>query len=186
MSLKSNWIDFLYRSASQTKKVRTLLTPLGTLIFGLFIYIFIYIANQVDKFFKLPKIFTFPLNIYISLPIIILGLLITGWSVFHFLKVKGTPVPINPPPKLVNTGPYALTRNPMLTGIFFLMFGIGFIMNSFSLIFIFTPIFMIINAWELKMIEEPELSKRLGEKYDDYKNKTPMFIPGFKFILRNK
>ena len=35
-----------------------------------------------------------------------MGVIIAGWSVFHFLKVKGTPVPLNPPPKLVDTGPY--------------------------------------------------------------------------------
>ena len=185
MGLKSKWIDFLYNAATTTKKSRTLLTPVGAIIFGFFISIFIYTANQFDKFFNLPKIFTFPLNIFISIPIIFLGLYITCWSVFHFLKVKGTPVPVNPPPKLVNTGPYAHTRNPMLTGIFFLMFGIGFLIDSISLIFIFTPFFMLINAWELKMIEEPELSKRLGEKYDDYKNKTPMFIPGLKFIFKS-
>jgi len=184
MGLKSRWIDFLYRSATNTKKSRTLLTPVGAFIFGLFIFIFVYIALQFDKFLKLPKIFMFPLNLYISIPLLLLGLLITGWSVLYFLKEKGTPVPVNPPPKLVNTGPYAYTRNPMLTGIFLLMFGIGSFISSFSLIFIFTPLFILINTWELKMIEEPELSRRLGEKYDEYRNKTPMFIPGIKFIFK--
>jgi protein-S-isoprenylcysteine O-methyltransferase Ste14 len=167
MSLKSKWIDFLYKSATATKKTRTLLTPVGALIFGFFLFIFVYAAIQFDNFLKLPGMFT-----------------ISGLSIVYFLKVKGTPVPVNPPPKLVNTGPYRYIRNPMLSGIFFLMFGIGFLIDNFSLIFIFTPLFMLINAWELKMIEEPELSRRLGKKYDDYKNITPMFIPGTKFFLK--
>jgi len=33
---------------------------------------------------------------------------------------------------------------------------------------------------ELKAIEEPELEKRLGKKYLEYKKKMPMFIPWLK------
>jgi len=90
--------------------------------------------------------------------------------------VKGTPVPFNPPPTLVMTGPYKFIRNPMLSGVFLLLFGLGFAINSLSLIVLFTPLFILANVWELKEIEEPELVKRLGEEYVAYQQRTPMFI----------
>jgi len=99
------------------------------------------------------------------------------WSILHFIKVKGTPVPFNPPPKLVITGPYAYVRNPMLSGMFILLFGFGILFNSISLVFIFTPIFILLNFLELKAIEEPELEKRLGKDYSKYKKRVPMFFP---------
>ena len=68
----------------------------------------------------------------------------------------------------------------MLTGVFLFLFGIGFGLNSISLVLVFTPLYVLINAWELKNIEEPELVKRLGNEYIDYRRKTPMFIPGRK------
>jgi protein-S-isoprenylcysteine O-methyltransferase Ste14 len=68
----------------------------------------------------------------------------------------------------------------MLTGIFLLLFGIGVTIGSISLILIFTPLFILVNTWEVKQIEEPELVRRLGEKYLRYRNKTPMFIPKIK------
>jgi protein-S-isoprenylcysteine O-methyltransferase Ste14 len=108
------------------------------------------------------------------------GIAFTAWSSFHFVKVRGTPVPFNPPPKVVKSGPYRYARNPMLTGVFLILFGIGFGVNSVSLVFLFTPLFVLINVWELKKIEEPELMKRLGNDYVEYRNKTPMFLPGFK------
>ena len=114
------------------------------------------------------------------------GFFFVGWSVLFFLKAKGTPVPVNPPPKLVITGPYAYSRNPMLTGIFFLMFGTGFWISSFSLVLIFTPLFILTNVLELKKIEEPELEKRFGQEYTDYKKKTPMFIINLKFAHKMK
>ncbi len=124
------------------------------------------------------------INIVISLPVITIGAFLGIWSLIHFFKVKGTPVPFNPPPKLVTSGPYAVVRNPMLSGFFIALFGIGILLNSVSLIFIFTPIFILLNIIEIKIIEEPELEKRLGKEYIDYKKKTPMFIPGLKFKMR--
>ena len=66
------------------------------------------------------------------------------------------------------------------TGVFLLLFGIGFIVNSASLVFFFTPLYVLINVWELKKIKEPELIKRLGDEYIEYQRRTPMFIPGFR------
>jgi protein-S-isoprenylcysteine O-methyltransferase Ste14 len=106
------------------------------------------------------------------------------WSVQNFFKAKGTPVPFNPPPQLVTTGPYAYTRNPMLTGVFSLLFGFGVLFGSVFLLIVFTPLFIFINFWELKSIEEPELEKRLGEEYIEYRKRTPMFFPGFGIIFK--
>jgi len=66
----------------------------------------------------------------------------------------------------------------MLTGVFLLLFGIGFAIKSPSLVLIFTPLYVLVNFWELRKIEEPELIKRLGEDYLTYRERTPMFIPG--------
>jgi protein-S-isoprenylcysteine O-methyltransferase Ste14 len=186
VSLKTKWIDFLYKVATGSKKVRNLFTPIGATLYALFTALFVVLALQVDKFLKLPKLFPKSLNVIFSLPILLLALFIMGWSVLNFLKVKGTPVPFNPPPRLVTTGPYAYVRNPMLTGIFILLFALGILFGSVSLIFLFTPLFIFINVWELKSIEEPELAKRLGEEYLEYKKRTPMFIPGFRVKSKRK
>ena len=173
-------INIFYKVATGSKKVRNLLTPVGAIFFGLFITLFVLLALQLDQLLKLPRLFSKPFNIIFALPLLFPGLSLIGWSVLHFLKVRGTPVPFNPPPQLVATGPYAYARNPMLSGVFLLQFGFGILINSFSFTFIFTPLFIALNVWELKAIEEPELTKRLGEDYLEYKNKTPMFIPNLR------
>jgi len=68
----------------------------------------------------------------------------------------------------------------MLSGVFILMFGFGILFRSISLVFIFTPLFILFNFLELKAIEEPELEKRLDKEYFEYKKRVPMFIPKFK------
>jgi len=177
MSLRTKWIDLLYNVATGTKGVRTLLTPIGAIFFALFTGLFIFLSLQVDRLLGLSGLLPIPLNIILSLPVLSLGLFLSLWSILHFRRVKGTPVPFNPPPKLVTTGPYAHARNPMLTGVFIMLFGLGAMFGSVSLVFIFTPLFILVNVMELKAIEEPELGKRLGEEYLEYKKRTPMFVP---------
>jgi len=160
------------------------MTPIGATFYAAFTALFVVLALQLDKLLKLPKLFIQPLNIILSLPIFSIALFLMGWSVLYFLKVKGTPVPFNPPPSLVTTGPYAYVRNPMLTGVFALLFGFGILFGSLSVIFIFTPLFILVNVWELKAIEEPELVKRLGEEYVEYRKRTPMFFPGL--LIKHK
>ena len=178
MRFRTRWIDLLHRAATGTKKTRKLLTPIGVTIFGGFTALFVFAAILVDRLLNLPRLLPEGARLPVSIPMIAVGLAVTAWSAFHFLKVRGTPVPFNPPPKVVNTGPYRYARNPMLSGVFLFLFGIGFIVNSVSLVFFFTPLYVLINVWELKKIEEPELIKRLGNEYIEYRNHTPMFIPG--------
>ena len=177
MDIRDRWIRLLYRVATGTRKTRTLLTPIGIVIFGVFTSLFVILAVLVDRWLSLLWPLSTGLSLIIATPLIAIGASVTAWSAFHFLKVKGTPVPFNPPPTLVMTGPYSFVRNPMLTGVFLLLFGIGFAIKSLSLVVLFTPLFVWANVWELNEIEEPELVKRLGEDYVTYQRRTPMFLP---------
>jgi len=180
MGFRESWINFLHRAATGTKKTRTLLTPIGVAIFGVFTALFVFAAIIVDRLLHLPRLLPDGARFPLSIPVMAVGVAVTAWSAFHFLKVKGTPVPFNPPLQVVKTGPYRYARNPMLTGVFLFLFGVGFGVNSVSLVFFFTPLFVLINVWELKQIEEPELMKRLGDEYIEYRRQTPMFLPTFR------
>jgi protein-S-isoprenylcysteine O-methyltransferase Ste14 len=182
MPIKTTWINIFYKVATGSRTVRNVFTPIGAIFFGLSIFVFVVMALHVDRLLGLNDIFPGRLNIILSAPSFLLAFFLIGWSVQNFLKLKGTPVPFNPPPQLVTSGPYACTRNPMLTGVFALLFGFGIFFGSVSLLFVFTPLFILLNVWELKAIEEPELVKRLGEEYVEYRKMTPMFFPSFRSI----
>ena len=170
-------IEFFYKVATSSRRMRTLLTPVGVFIFFSLILLFIVVSLQVDKFLGLAKLLPASLNIIMSVPILAIGLFLMLWSNLNFIKAKGTGVPFNLPPKLVTSGPYAYIRNPMITGVCILLFGLGILFRSISLVFVFTPLFILLMVLGLIAIEEPELEKRLGKEYVDYKKRMPMFIP---------
>ncbi len=180
MKISEEMISLFNRMATGTLKNRILLTPIGIIIFCLIITAVLSASLGVDKLLHLPRFVPEEARLLISIPLMVIGIAVTLWSVLYFLKARGTPVPFNPPPRLVRTGPYRYSRNPMLTGVFVFLFGAGVWLNSISLVFVFTPLFIIFIAWEVKQIEEPELIKRLGSNYIEYRKRTPMFLPNLK------
>ncbi|PKN51310.1 MAG: hypothetical protein CVU55_12825 [Deltaproteobacteria bacterium HGW-Deltaproteobacteria-13] len=178
MKALREWIiNLIYKGATNTKKIRMLLTPLVGSIFFCIVLLLIFTSFFLDRHFGFPEFIARPFNMAFSLPFLIIGSALWLWCAVKFFKTKGTPVPINPPPQLVTDGPYAYSRNPMMTGLFMVMAGIGILYGSVTLTFIMTPLFVLMSILEFKYIEEPELTKRFGKDYSEYKEKTPIIIP---------
>ncbi len=177
MSLADKWADTIYRIATTRKKLRVILTPVGiTFWFGLsvlFVFIAIWVDGCLPPNLRLPT----PTNIFVSVPLLVIGATLLPWTVYSFFKARGTPVPLNPPQELVTTGLYSRMRNPMILGWSIMLIGLGILLNSFSLTLIFTPLFILLNFIYLKTVEEKEMEKKFGEQYLNYKRSVPMFIP---------
>jgi protein-S-isoprenylcysteine O-methyltransferase Ste14 len=57
------------------------------------------------------------------------------------------------------------------------LFGLGFLLHSVSLVFVWAPVFVVVNLIELRLVEEPELERRFGKSYREYRRRVPMFVP---------
>lgn len=179
MGICERLINFVYRKATGPERRRRIITFTAPLFLFSCIIVIIFASLWIDQYLGFSALFPWPVNVFLAIPILTTGSFLWMWSLVHFFKSKGTPVPFNPPPKLVDTGPYAYVRNPMVTGVVITIFGLGLLLKSISLAFIFTPVLFIFIYVELKLIEEPELEMRLGEAYTQYKKKVPMFFPRF-------
>ena len=169
--------DLFYSVATGSKRLRLFLTPVGLVVFFGMLLSVVFGSLYMDRVLGFPKLLSGPIGSLIGMILLTLGLVIWAWCVMWFSKAKGTPVPFNPPRELVTVGPYAWSRNPMLTGVFAFLFGIGFLLHSVSMVFVWTPAFVIFNVLELKLVEEPELERRFGESYIEYRRCVPMFVP---------
>jgi len=180
MRLADKYAEFIYRVATTKNKFRIVVTPIGIILwFGLSV-LFIFASLWLDELVPVHLSFAPPSNIFLSLPLLVIGATLGLGTVYSFIKVRGSPVPFNPPKKLITTGLYSWVRNPMLLGWIIMLFGVGIMLNSISLILIFTPLFILLNVLYLKTIEEKEMEKKFGKEYCDYKKSVPMFIPRFR------
>ncbi len=177
MTIWDRYADYIYRVATGDIKRRMFLMPIALVVFFGIVVLFVFAALWLDK--RLAFLHFDPplLSTGLAWVIMVTGWFIMFWPVIVFFRAKGTPVPFNPPPKLITNGPYAYIRNPMLLGLFIFMLGLGAMLGSLSLIFIFTPLFVVINILYIKAIEEREMEKKFGKEYLEYKKRVPMFIP---------
>ena len=155
------------------------MTPIGIIFWlglsVLFIFASLWLDNLLPMHLSLPTL----TKIFISVPLLIIAVILAPGTVYRFIKARGSPVPFNPPKELVTTGLYSRARNPMLLGWFIMLFGLGILLNSISLLLIFTPLFICLNIVYLRNIEEKEMEKKFGKQYLEYKKNVPMFIPRF-------
>ncbi|MBM3120149.1 MAG: isoprenylcysteine carboxylmethyltransferase family protein [Chloroflexi bacterium] len=180
MGIWDRYADYVYRVATGAKRRRMLTTPVAVIIFFGLVVLFIFASLWVDKWLPFLHFGSFSWSLGLSVFILVIGFVIMFWPVIAFFRTKGTPVPFNPPPKLITTGLYAYVRNPMLLGLFIFMLGLGVLLGSLSLILIFTPLFIVLNILYLKAVEEKELEKKFGQEYLEYKKRVPMFMPRLK------
>jgi protein-S-isoprenylcysteine O-methyltransferase Ste14 len=169
--------DLFHSIASGPARRRSWLTPVGLAVFSIFVLLVIFAGLLMDRVTGLPRLLPGTTGSVLGAILLAAGVPLWGSCAVLFLKAKGTPVPFNPPRDLVVTGPYARTRNPMLTGVFASLFGVGFLLHSVSIVIFWTPLFVILNAVELKRVEEPELERRFGASYAEYRKRVPMFFP---------
>jgi protein-S-isoprenylcysteine O-methyltransferase Ste14 len=89
---------------------------------------------------------------------------------------RGTLAPWDPPRRLVVQGPYRYVRNPMISGVLFVLIGEALVLRSVTHAeWAFT--FLVINLVYIPLLEEPMLEARFGEPYREYCRHVPRVIP---------
>ena len=89
---------------------------------------------------------------------------------------KGTPVPIEPPKKIVQQGLYKYVRNPMYLGYFAMVIGEALLFGA-ALLFVYVIVFILTTHIYVVYFEENDLKKRFGNSYDEYTKQVPRWIP---------
>ncbi|MBN1593722.1 MAG: isoprenylcysteine carboxylmethyltransferase family protein [Candidatus Coatesbacteria bacterium] len=156
-----------------------------SLLFGLVLFIIAIplllglLGHFVAQFIPL----TIPRNVEIALGMTTatIGLIILTWCIVVFWRVgKGTPVPFVSPTRLITSGPFRYTRNPMKLGVTTLYFGMGTGFDQFTTGLVMFLVGMAFGIAYHKLIEEKELLARYGEEYAAYRDCTPFVWPRWR------
>ncbi len=104
-----------------------------------------------------------------------LGLIIA--SVWRFASEgEGTLAPWDPPRVFVVRGPYQFVRNPMISGVILFLFGEALALRSLPH-GVWAAGFVILNLIYIPFVEEPQLERRFGDTYREYRRHVRRFIP---------
>ncbi len=146
----------------------------------------IYVSTiALEKVIQIEILPVSGLRIMLSILLLILGFSFGIWSIIIQNVVgKGGPleianIEISPKTKtLVVSGPYRLTRNPMLFGTFAMYLAFAVYLNSLAAVVI-VCVFIAFMLSVVVRLEEKRLLKDFGKRYEKYRKITSMIIPWF-------
>jgi protein-S-isoprenylcysteine O-methyltransferase Ste14 len=105
------------------------------------------------------------------------GLVLFATSLRRFAtEGQGTLAPWDPPRRLVLRGPYRYVRNPMISGVIFILLGEALLLRS-QPVFLWALTFIGINLLYIPIFEEPQLRGRFGVDYVEYCRNVRRFLP---------
>lgn len=105
------------------------------------------------------------------------GLVLFAASLGRFaVEGRGTLAPWDPPRRLVVRGPYRYVRNPMISGVVFVLFGEALLLASRAHL-TWALAVLAMNLVYIPLLEEPGLEHRFGAAYREYCRHVPRIVP---------
>ena len=142
------------------------ITRLPPLLAVIFACVMVWIDNMGFRF-DIPN----PYSAYLSGVCILLAILLDTSALYAFWQARTTINPVLPgkASKIVTSGPYRLSRNPMYVGLALLLCGLLFYLGNLLLV-IFIPVFIALANKLFILREEQVLEDKFGSEYRQYKD----------------
>ena len=131
------------------------------------------IAIQVLLNFLVPL--ELNLSLFLCLILLICSLAVIAYAFKELHTHQTTYVPDGEPEKLVTSGPFSLSRNPIYLGMAGILLATAFLMQSLSALLIPVLFITIIQSTWIPH-EEKKLAEIFNEEWKDYSTKTKKWL----------
>jgi protein-S-isoprenylcysteine O-methyltransferase Ste14 len=112
----------------------------------------------------------------IGASLLVAGLSFAVWARVHLGQYWSGNVTLKPGHRLIRSGPYALVRHPIYTGILLAMLGTALALDQFRGVL---ALVIATQAFVRKLrIEEHWLTEELGSEYVQYRREVKALVPG--------
>lgn len=141
-----------------------------------FIYIIALVIGIALRFWiPLQIFFNISIKHYFGWPFIVVSPILAIWAVKTFRKAGEHEDVRKPTYKIVTTGPFQYTRNPMYVSLTLLYIGLAFMINTYWLLLLL-PFVLAVLYYGVILREEKYLEKKFGDDYRAYKSKVPRWL----------
>ena len=103
------------------------------------------------------------------------GAALIAWAIGLFRRIGTTHDVREPPTRLVTTGPYRFTRNPMYVGLTTILLGIGLLVGTWP--FLIPPVVfpLVVSAFFIRR-EERILERAFGDEYEAFRRRVRRWL----------
>lgn len=111
----------------------------------------------------------------LAIPVLVAGTWVLLWCVRDFYRHQGTLAPWDPPARLVVTGLYRYSRNPMYVGVSMILLGWAHAFHSARHL-IYAVIVIALFHVRIVLGEEPRLARTHGEEWTRYSTRVRRWL----------
>jgi protein-S-isoprenylcysteine O-methyltransferase Ste14 len=175
------WIVFVlyWRIKARDTKANQRLEPAASGIFRVFIFLIAIALLSIPRI-PLPWLYVqlWPqgyLPFWLGATITVAGLLFAVWARVHLGRNWSSSVTIKQGHELITTGPYAVVRHPIYTGILGGFLGMAIAISQVRGLIVVALVFF--AFWLKFRMEEKWMRSQFGETYATYARKTAALVP---------
>jgi protein-S-isoprenylcysteine O-methyltransferase Ste14 len=111
----------------------------------------------------------------VGVMLVAIGLLLSAWGGVTFRRARTAIIPIYSASRLVVTGPYRFTRNPMYTGMTLAYLGATLLLHT-AWAFLLLPVVLLTLTRFVIRREERYLEHAFGSEYADYRARVRRWL----------
>ena len=175
------WIVFFlyWQIKAVNTKTTQRLEPAASRILRLFIFLIAIVLLSTTRI-PLPWLYLqlWPAGLWpfwLGAAVTIVGLLFAVWAREHLGRNWSRSVTIKQDHELIATGPYAVVRHPIYTGILTGFLGMAIAISQVRGLIVFVLIFLAL--WLKLRMEEQWMRSQFGETYATYAHQTAALVP---------
>ena len=133
------------------------------------------LETQVLSLPIMERPYPVPLLVTIGYVLVAAGLGVTAWGMVTFARARTAIIPHRAASRLVDTGPYRFTRNPMYTGMTLAYLGGCLLLDSWWAA-VLLPVALVLLYRLVVQREERYLAAEFGGAYEDYRRRVKRWI----------
>ena len=151
--------------------LKSIFHNIGVVIVGLGVG---FMGTTMDPLFRIHR-FHSALVTAAGWLLLALGFLLRVWATWYFYENHMKVIELAPQKKLITTGPYRISRNPLyLGGNVFIFVGAAFVLGSPSALALIALHLPLMDLFIRR--EERQLERTFGEEWTQYKNQVRRWI----------
>jgi protein-S-isoprenylcysteine O-methyltransferase Ste14 len=139
-------------------------------------YVLIFTSGPIYGVFNRRIIPPASLAIQIGAAVALLGLLLTLWARIVLGRYWSGIVALKEDHQLVRSGPYAVVRHPLYTGLITAAYGTAFAQDHWNCLL--GALLMTVCFLRRAQSEDELMSSRFGQAFEEYRRQTGQIVPG--------
>jgi protein-S-isoprenylcysteine O-methyltransferase Ste14 len=113
-------------------------------------------------------------SVWVGIPLLALGVVFWTWGVSGLIRKGETPNPAKATARLVTSGPYRFSRNPIYTGGTVGLLGLALLLDTATGVAVVVALWL--GARHLTLAEERYLEAKFGEEWREYRARVRRWI----------